>query len=180
MNNLYQEYQSKNKEDVILSYHGEITYDMVKSMLEMLMNTLENVTGTPKVKKKVVYVMVEMLENLVKHVTNLDDRDVNNNDVVVTVWSEKESYYIATGNYVSKAEKEYLSEWISKINSFSREELRSFFKQKLSESEISSRGGAGLGFIDIARKSKQKLEFKFDDAEDNQYFFTLRVSIIKE
>lgn len=180
MDNLYQEYQSKSEKDVILSYHGEITYDMVKSMLEMLMNKLDNITGVPKVKKKVVNVMVEMLENLVKHVSKIDETKVSNNHVIVSVWTQNDKYHVATGNYVTNDEKQYLTKWITKINSFSQEELRTFYKQSLSDSEISDRGGAGLGFIDIARKSKQKLEFQFDSTEGDQHFFTLQVSIIKE
>lgn len=177
MDNLYQEYQSKTEKDVILSYHGEITYDMVKSMLEMLMNKLDNISGVPKVKKKVVNVMVEMLENLVKHVSNFDGEKINDNHVIVSVWTQNDVYYVATGNYVTQQEKAYLTDWITKINGFSQEELRAFYKKSLSESEISDKGGAGLGFIDIARKSKQKLEFEFDATEGNQYFFTLQVSI---
>lgn len=178
MDNLYQEYQSKSMKDVILSYHGEITYDMVKSMLEMLMNKLDNIVGVPKVKKKVVNIMVEMLENLVKHVSTLDNSQ--NKHVIVSVWSQNDVYHVATGNYVSDAEKVYLTDWINKINGFSHEDLRAFFKKNLAESELSERGGAGLGFIDIARKSKQKLQFQFDATGRNQHFFTLQVSIVKE
>jgi hypothetical protein len=50
------------------------------------------------------------------------------------------------------------------------------------EGHISDRGGAGLGFIDIARKTGEKLLFSFLKIDSTNSFFVLTstISRIKE
>jgi hypothetical protein len=42
---------------------------------------------------------------------------------------------------------------------------------------MSAKGGGGLGFIDIAKKSGQKLEYNIEKVDDTYAFFTLIVKI---
>jgi hypothetical protein len=44
-------------------------------------------------------------------------------------------------------------------------------------STISEVGGAGLGFIDMARKSENKLSYSFDKINDRISFFTLMTMV---
>ena len=44
---------------------------------------------------------------------------------------------------------------------------------------MSKKGGAGLGFIDIARKSGNKLEYHFEKINDDYYFFIINSQISK-
>jgi len=72
-----------------------------------------------------------------------------------------------------------LRSWLDKINDVagSREELRALYKQVLSNGIFSEKGGGGLGFIDIAKKSGQKLEYDFRPVDDDYSFFVLEISI---
>ena len=49
----------------------------------------------------------------------------------------------------------------------------------LSNGEMSEKGGGGLGFIDIAKKSGEKLIYKIREIDSNYSFFTLTVKISK-
>ena len=51
------------------------------------------------------------------------------------------------------------------------------YKDIIKNSDISDKGGAGLGFVDMARKSGRKLEFDFEKLDDNFSFFSLRTTI---
>ncbi len=42
---------------------------------------------------------------------------------------------------------------------------------------LSPRGGAGLGFIDMARKSGNKIRFDFEQINDELSFFSVRMTI---
>ena len=55
--------------------------------------------------------------------------------------------------------------------------LKQMYKKQINEGKISSRGGAGLGLIDIARKSGQKLKYQFLDLNNNYYFFILEIEV---
>ena len=49
----------------------------------------------------------------------------------------------------------------------------------LSNGEMSDKGGGGLGFIDIAKKSGEKLNYHIRKIDEKYSFFTLTVKIIK-
>ena len=47
----------------------------------------------------------------------------------------------------------------------------------MKEGRLSEKGGAGLGFIDIARKTGNQLEFHFLPIDEGSSFFLLTSSI---
>jgi hypothetical protein len=60
------------------------------------------------------------------------------------------------------------------------DELKDLYKQARLNSRISDVGGAGLGFIDVARKTENKLDFGFYDIDSANYkYFTLKTQINK-
>ena len=72
---------------------------------------------------------------------------------------------------------ENLTGKINKVNDLNREELKAYYKQVLNNGEISDKGGGGLGFIDIAKKSGEKLVYNIREIDENYSFFTLTVKI---
>jgi len=70
-----------------------------------------------------------------------------------------------------------LRDKLNLVNGMEKEELKAYYKQVLSEGNMSEKGTAGLGMIDIARKSGEKLEYDFLDINDTTSFFSLTVKI---
>jgi hypothetical protein len=66
---------------------------------------------------------------------------------------------------------------IDNINSLNQDELKQLHKEKMRETAISDKGGAGLGFIDIARKTGNQLEYHFEPIDEKNSFFLLKTSI---
>ena len=72
-----------------------------------------------------------------------------------------------------------LQDKLEKINSLDKDGLKAFYKDLIQASEISDKGGAGLGFVDIARKSGQKLEYDFHEINKEFSFFALKIKIAR-
>ena len=66
---------------------------------------------------------------------------------------------------------------IDKINSMSKEELKDMYKFILNHQRLSEKGGGGLGLVDIARKTGNRLDYTFEKYNDTYYFFNLDVYI---
>ncbi len=47
----------------------------------------------------------------------------------------------------------------------------------MSEENLSNKGGAGLGIIDMALKSGEKFDFSFEDIDGKSSFFTLKIKV---
>jgi len=54
------------------------------------------------------------------------------------------------------------------------------YKKQLREGKISGKGGAGLGLIDIARKTGNHLDYMFFPADDTTKYFVLKVRVDTE
>jgi tetratricopeptide (TPR) repeat protein len=63
-------YNKMERNNILLSFKGEITSDLLTSILQVMENKMENMQEEPKMKKKVYNVLVECLQNLYHH---LDD-----------------------------------------------------------------------------------------------------------
>jgi hypothetical protein len=88
---------------------------------------------------------------------------------------EEGYYWTSVGNVVDDTAKNLLMERIDELNGMDAMELKKAYKQTLREGSFSDKGGAGLGLIEIARKSSDKLDYSFDDMGNGRYFFTFNV-----
>ena len=57
------------------------------------------------------------------------------------------------------------------------DELKDYYKQILNNGEMSLKGGGGLGMIDIARKTGQKLGYNFEQIDEKVSFFSLNIRV---
>jgi len=183
MLDLYNLYNDMHDNDIMLSYKGEVTSALVNSFLNVFENRLESFEDDTRTKKKVFNVLVETLQNLQIHVDELPNSDDNSKKeekkAVFMLWTEGNKYRLSTGNHILISNVSKLRSWLDKINNLegSREDLRNLYKKVLNDGIFSEKGGGGLGFIDIAKKSGQKLEYDFRPVDDTYSFFVLEISI---
>lgn len=178
--NLQESFNKMNEGDVLLSYQGSITSDLITNVLDVIETKLDDVDASSAVKKKVYNVLVESLQNLYHHIDDLPDEMKNEYDAkfaILVVSKVKENYRISTGNFVRSAKVKQLKEKIDKINSLSKDELKDMYKFVLNHQKLSAKGGGGLGLIDIAKKTGNKLDYLFQNYNNDYYFFNLDVII---
>ena len=177
-NLVYDFHQAIRPLDVKLIYEGEINHEIMKVFTGLTEKGLKSEEFRGQ--KKVFNVMVECLQNISKHSDCLEGIKQDNigNGIFLISNNDKE-LTIVTGNIITEEKEQFLSKKINYINTLNPEELRAFYKKSLRESNMSSLGGAGLGFIDIARKTKNKLEFTFHPVKEGYSFFIMSAKVNK-
>lgn len=169
-----------NEGEVLLAYKGSITTDLITNVLEVIESKLEDIRTASAVRKKIYNVLVESLQNLFHHIDDIPELIKDEFDArfgVLVVAKEEGMYRISTGNFVRTGKVKQLREKIDKINSLSKEELKDMYKFVLNHQKLSSKGGGGLGLIDIAKKTGNKLDYVFHSYNDDFDFFNLNVYI---
>lgn len=171
-------YARMNQGEVIVAYKGSISADIISNTLSLVESKLEESLEQTGVKKKLYNVLVESLQNLFHHVDAINGVDNSENNYGVFVLAKQEQgFRISTGNFIRSDKSKILKEKIDKINSLSKEELKDFYKFVLNNQSFSEKGGGGLGLIDIARKTGNKLDYTFYDYNKEFDFFNLNVFI---
>jgi len=91
---------------------------------------------------------------------------------------EGNAYFIQTGNVMKKDNIELIKKRINFLNSLDKTEVRKYYKEQMKTKDDNPESkGAGLGFIEIARRISSKIEYSFSDYEEGLTFFTLYVTI---
>lgn len=179
MKNIHDFYNMMEDGNIMLSFKGEVTSDLLTSILQIMESKMEVLDESPKIKKKVYNILVECLQNLYHHIDEDDTLTAANEKSALFMIrkSDEGEYSIMTGNYIANENVNYLKSKLDKINSMDKEELKDYYKEVLNNGEMSAKGGGGLGMIDIARKSGKKLDYSFVNIDTKFSFFSLIVNI---
>ncbi|HEX2968532.1 MAG TPA: SiaB family protein kinase [Bacteroidales bacterium] len=174
-------YLSEQKEgDIILFYRGNIDSDVINNILDTVEGKMVEADENPRLRKKVYNVLVESLQNLFHHVdkvpSEFEDQAAEKFGLL-TIRKIDDAYKIITGNFVHSDNIEKLEEKIKRINRSSHEEIKELYKFILNHQRISAKGGGGLGLVDIARKTGNRLDYKFIPYNNNYSFFYLNIVV---
>ena len=177
MKHVYLIHKTMSEHNLILVYEGEFTQEITKSVLSMAEKNLDSIGEEQNIKRKVFNVMVECLQNICKHADSMKREEERR--AIFMIGKENDAYEITSGNYILNSSIEGLKAKLDQINNLDKEGLKVLYKDLIKTSELSDKGGAGLGFVDIARKSGQKLGFDFEPVNEENSFFSFKTKIIR-
>ena len=169
---------SMESNDVKLVYKGEITHQVTKAFTSLTETNMMVDEEPNSVQKKVFHVIVEFLQNISKHADHLpEEAEKEEGSGVFLLCRNDSNYIITTGNVLQKSKENVISEILDRINVLDKEGLKELYKQQIKEGKLSDKGGAGLGFIDIAKKTGNPLNYKFIPIADDYSFFMISSTI---
>ncbi|MFA6401598.1 MAG: SiaB family protein kinase [Salinivirgaceae bacterium] len=169
-------FEGMQKENLSYIYRGVFSQNITDGILSLTESNLDKQGEDSKTKKRVFTIMVEGLQNITRHQETEDEAYVNETGIFI-IQDVNSRYYITTGNPILKKNIPNLTAQLNKINSLDEEELKQYYKNVLNDNIISNKGGAGLGLIEMARKSGNKLVFDFVDLNENYSYFYLNTEI---
>lgn len=160
---------------LLLAYKDNINEETSDQLIAMVDSKMVGFDEEKKIKKKVFNVLVECLQNVSRHAE--PDKGQDHESSILLIGRNDNSFFIITGNMMNNDKTEGLKAKLDQINKLNPEEIRDKYKELMTQMEFSDKGGAGLGLLDIARKSANKFEYDFRKLGDKKSYFTLKVSI---
>jgi hypothetical protein len=173
---IFKLFKAMQKDNLNYIYRGLFTDKITDNILALAESNLVKKEDPRALKRKVYNVMVEGLQNITKHQADID-QSVKNNFGVFVLKKENLKYFITTGNLIENENIDSLRAQIEQVNKLDEDELKAYHRQVLVDGKISSKGGAGLGLIDMARKSGNKLLYAFEKVDDKYSYFYLHTEI---
>lgn len=160
-------------------YRGLFTQNITDNILLLTETCMNNVGEDSKIKKRVFTILVEGLQNVTRHQEMTCEDESTKQSGIFIIQSQGDKYYITTGNPILKVNIPTLIKQLDKINGLDADELKKFYKEVLNDNIISNKGGAGLGLIEMARKSGNKLDFDFSDLNDDYSYFYIGTTVFQ-
>jgi hypothetical protein len=162
-------HKTLQSDDLCLVYSGIFSDSMTDKIIDLSSVYLENNPELSKMRKRTSFLVAECFQNVVRHGSKSNSTDthyLSSGSFLVRFRENK--CFIASRNAVPNDQVDELHKKIEDINSRSEDELKARYKGILAEGNISEKGGAGLGLIEMARKTKNKLHYCFDKI-DNEF-----------
>jgi hypothetical protein len=173
----YQLFTRVKDSDFEYIYRGGFSQKISKNLLSLAESNVKNTAGRTDLKNRIYFVMVEGLQNITKHGDEpeayLDIEDSG----MFAIQRKLGKYYITTGNVINKESERSLKPKLDQLNILEKDQLNKLRKEVLVGGELSDKGGAGLGLIEMARKSGKKLVYEFEPVDDKASFFYFRTEI---
>jgi len=176
---VYDTYKQMKANDINLVYEGEITHEITKAFASLAEKKLENDQESSTVQRRVFHVMVECLQKVSKHADVNQDSPYAKRGIFM-IYKTKKCYSIITGNIIEHERIHDLRSLLEEINSKSKEELNTLYKTQIREGALTDKQGAGLGFIDIVRKTGKDLDYHFIKVDEKYSFFILTSRISRK
>ncbi len=170
-------FEGMQRDNLNYIYRGMFTQSITDSILSLTETNMDKAGEDQKIKKRVFTIMVEGLQNITRHQEVTGEDKIEEKNGIFIIQNKNEKYYITTGNPILKKNIPTLKEQINRINSLDPEELKTYYKKVLNDNIISDKGGAGLGLIEMARKSGNKLMYDFVELSENYSYFYLNTEI---
>lgn len=169
---------TQTKSEVLLTHKGILSFDTIEAILHQYKKVIEPIKIDLVVQKRLYSILVECLENTYKHNSKIN-KNLTQDLVEFSLINNEQSFTIVVGNYIKKANLNDLTNKIELVNSLDQNGLNDLYKKSISKARISDKGGAGLGIIEIARNSRQKINYKIGKTEEDCIFFNFEIKLLK-
>jgi hypothetical protein len=165
------------KDKTIIEHRGGIQYETIGELIQKFKNQTQNNGIQMATYKRLLLIMIESLENIMKY-CELPEGVQNNNNSHYSVFSihqNNKSYIITTANPIKRKNITHLAERLDYINALDKQSLKELYKKTITNGQFSNLGGAGLGLIEIAKISDNKINYEFLPINDE--FIQLKLVI---
>lgn len=177
---VYGFYKTMKANEIRLVYEGKITHQITKAFISLAEAQMAEDQEAVRVQRIIFHVMVECLQNVSRYADEHEPGDnIYSGKGIFMISKNSDIYFITTGNAILNEKIPALKDMIDKVNELDSPMLKDFYMKQMREGRLSEKGGAGLGFIDIRRKTGSKLEYHFLPVSDRISFFMLTTSIPK-
>jgi hypothetical protein len=176
--NLYQFHNNLIQEGIIFCFSGPVTQHIVEGIGQTLKLKMEREETNINTTQKVFAIFVEQMQNIVNYsAKNIEAESQELSVGILIVGRQCEHFYVLCGNKINNNQIQIIQEKIEPLKDADKDQLKEIYKQSRKKSPHEGSKGAGLGFIDMARKASQPINIDFQSIDSLYSFFSIKVII---
>ena len=165
---------------ILVSFSGSFSHDLIEELGRAVKKYLESAESRPSAMMDVFSVYIEATQN----VRNYSQRRLTAGASkaaleanILVIARRNDHYEISAGNTVDVSDIPALTTRLERLAGMDKAELKALYKEQLRKERGPEDGGAGLGFIEMARRASEPLQYSFTPIDNDSSYFSLSVVI---
>lgn len=183
---LFELRENLRQRGIVFAYSGYVTENVLSGVGDALKQKLAIEDAKTQTMRSVFAVFVEQMQNIIRYSAEqlaparVGTRRHETRELrygILTIGQEGADYVVHAGNLVSLLDVPRMRTNLAAIRAMTRDELKAAYKDQLRSDPEESSKGAGVGFLEIARRASAPIEFDFMDVDGERAFFALKAKI---
>ena len=179
---LYNLYNELKAQQILFCYSGPIDQSSIEGVGNTLRRNLVIDEAGNTTAISVFSIFVEQVQNVLNYsAEKLGDSNELENElrigIVVIGHEENDDYFIYCGNRVYNNDIAKISNHLELIRKLEKDELKVLYKERRRMEPAPGSKGAGLGLIEMARKSSRPFDYSFVKIDEEFSFFSIKVVV---
>jgi len=161
------------EQDVILAYRDVITEETIQHILSITDLRLTIHGSDKKLRKRIFNILVECLQNIVNH----SDKDEGASSGLLVIGQTDGKIFIRTGNVMRNSLVPAFQLQLDYVNALEPDTIRQHYVNTLENTHFSEKGGAGLGLMDIYKRSGNPIRHAVHSVDEHRSFLSLHIEV---
>lgn len=159
-------------------YRGVFSEDITLNILNLTEAKFVNDDDAYKKQKRISYLLIESLQNVIRH-GDVPKDDRLNKESLLVIQKTKVSIYITTGNIIKNENIKKLNNYLTEIKNSSKKELTEKYNKILLDGIITEKGGGGLGILTMIRRAEGRFKYDFKKINDaySYYYYQIQITL---
>lgn len=179
---LYEFYSIVKAQKIIFCYSGPVMQEGLEGISQTLRKKLQADEVEFAAEQAIFSIFVEEMQNILnysaeKQIYHENEKVVSLSCGIFLIGTNENGYFLYCGNQILTADIPYLTDKMEEIRPMSKEELKGLYRQRRRQPPDPGSKGAGLGLIEIARRSGSAIDYKFTKVDDAYSFFSILTSV---
>ena len=150
---IYDFYKLLENDNISFSYRGGFSNNVLTTATQLFKENLEEEHS--KLKNKLSFLMIESFQNISRYAEEDEDDKLEETSEFFMTRNVGDTFYIISANLIDNDKIPEVKEKLERVNTLEKKELNALYREVLTNKQISEKGGAGLGFIEMVRKTKK-------------------------
>lgn len=159
---------------IVFAHIGRLEHEALEKMVRVVDDASCGACDDPLVRRRLVSVVVEGLENLHHHAPERE-----RHSVIALLVANDDDYRFAIGNAMPAVVAARLTAVIDVVNGMAEEDLKAHYRRVLANTERTEKGGAGLGLFTIARKCERPIGVSTASIDGELVFMGLEIRVAR-
>jgi len=167
---------------IIFCYSGYMTEEVLVGVGNAIKTKLAIEDVERQKVKRVFSIFVEAVQNVIRYSAHYEEGELDDGPAelrygVLTVGEQEGHHFVACGNLIRNEDVARLEKSLEHIRTLDPDGLKTLYKETLRGEAPEGSKGAGVGFIEIARRATHGFQFSFADADDDSKYFSMQAFV---